>query len=91
MEAASSAANIPLVVLHPETDIFLLANDLVIKLIRLGSFLFNTETTTATDGRGAEKWFFTSERHKFQSICDITSAVSTIFANEERVVEVSEK
>lgn len=91
---AIQPAKVSFVVDVPETEIHLLANDLILKLLFCGRDLFDLpfvmgEPGSSRDNTNTAFWYFETQNDKIESIRKILSHAKEIFAKEERVIEVS--
>lgn len=74
----------------PEQDIYLLANDILIRLQRFATIVFNQALMDSVEANDDSllNWFFPNQYEMFESIRIIMQTVSNIFLKEKRVVEV---
>lgn len=75
----------------PETEDTLLADNVRVRLLLLGSVLFKRkfiEPQSNIDQKNAQWWFYSSKQDMIRSVNSIICAVTKIFASEKRVLEV---
>jgi len=71
----------------PETDVFLLANEITLRITRFGMILFD-DTYEDEEEATAHFWFFQDRNTMLKVIQDIVLKVQEIFAAEKRIVTV---
>ena len=83
---------VPFVVDIPETEIFLLANDMILKLLQVGKDLFKLPFISSEPDSKPEdtaNWHFATLEDKVDAMQKIILEVQKIFSNEPRIVSVS--
>ena len=92
LEPLSGQACLSFVVDIPEQDIYLLANDILIRLQRFSTEMFHQTFLESEFDNNQEEmlanWFFPNQNDMFESIRLIIQFASDIFSKEKRVVEV---